>query len=59
MVRLMKEERWEWSWMGGGSNLPRQKKIPSKTPVLLGLIYLMGVLLNCKPSSEESRAILQ
>ena len=45
-----------WGWGEGGSNWPRQKIIPLKTPVLLGLIYLMGVLLNCKPSHEEWRA---
>ena len=33
-----------------------RKNIPSKSPVLQGLIYLLGVLLNCKSTSGESRA---
>ena len=32
------------------------KKLPWKSPVLLGLIHLLGVLLNCKLISGEPRA---
>ena len=33
-----------------------RKNIPSKSPVSQGLIYLLGVLLNCRSTSGESRA---
>ena len=40
--------------MKGDSIDPVRKKLPSKSPVFLELMYLLGVLLNCKTTSGES-----
>ena len=41
---------------GSGQSDITRKKLPSKSSVLLGLVYLPGVLLNCKPISGKPRA---
>ena len=41
---------------GDGKIEHARKNLPSKSPVLLGLIYLQLILLNCKSTSRESRA---
>ena len=44
-------------WGNGGVQIVLvRKKLPSESPVLLGLIYFPRLLRNCNPTNGESRA---